>query len=84
MNRIEKTITSDDVLANLGEKKSPKTIASDILSSLETACPYGLTFVDGIPEKNKAKVEAELKKRFELWANSWIAPKCRRIIAKAK
>lgn len=81
-NSIDTTITQHDVLNAKIARQSPATAAQAILNRLQNSCPYGTTFIDGIPHEQKGVVEAQLKKAFELWANTWIAPLCREIIAK--
>lgn len=81
-NRIEKTVTEDDRLDNKIDRMSAKSLAEEILEKLESGAPYSTTFVEAIPQAHKEEAEEELKRRFEHWANSWVAPLARRIIAK--
>lgn len=79
-NNIDTEITDSDTFNGRG--KSAQTLAREILSHLKNACPYGTTFMHDIPNDKRSAVEAELKARFENWANSWIAPRCREILTK--
>lgn len=82
-NRIEKDLTRDDLIT-IGNGKSAATLAAECLEHLERGCPYSATFLTSIPFQSRAAAEAELKEAFELWANSWIAPKLLAIMAKTK
>lgn len=84
MNRIETELTEEDRRVLSFERKSSSSLAEDILDSLRMAAPYHVTFIDGVPAGKKQEVEEELRRRFEIWANTWIAPKCRQIIGKAR
>jgi hypothetical protein len=79
MNNINTEITDDDV--RCAKNKSAATIARQVLGLLETSCPYSTIFTV-IPIEIRKEVEEEMKKKFELWANSWIAPAMRQIISK--
>lgn len=80
-NRISTEVTEAD--REYGKGKSAAQLAQAILDDLPLSQPYGTTFIDSIPYERRKAAEAELKKAFELWANSWIAPRCRAIVAKA-
>lgn len=82
MNTIETELRDEDRFAAKFERKSSATRALEILEHLKNAAPFHTTFIDGISQHEKAKVEVQLKRDFETWANSWIAPICRQIIAK--
>lgn len=56
-------------------------IAASLFVDLRQCCLHDLTFSD---ISSKEKLEKELQARFELWANTWIAPKLRAIIHKAR
>lgn len=84
MNAINCTVTVTDRVEAGRMRKSPAAYAQEILEHLKLGAPYATTFIHEIPTEVQASVEASLKKSFELWANSWIAPKCREIIAKSK
>lgn len=64
--------------------KSPASLAAECLESLELTAVLDLTFFEGFPltDKEKEKLEIYQRAKFENWANSWIAPKLRAIIAK--
>jgi len=81
-NSIRRELTSND--RSYGYGKSAATLAKNVLENLELGVPYELHFVKHIPDDHKDEIQAELQKRFENWANSWIAPNCRAIIAKTK
>lgn len=80
MNSINSTPEPYD--RQLGKGKSAATLAEEILQHLKQAVPYGTTFIHEIPMGVSKEVEAQLQQAFERWANSWIAPLCRAIIAK--
>lgn len=80
MNQINKTIEPYD--REIGKGKSPATLAAELLRELENGEPYSTVFVEGIPQEQRARVQAALKRKFEIWANSWIAPHLRAIITK--
>lgn len=80
MNQINKEIEPSD--REVGKGKSPATLAEEILRVLESSEPFSTVFVEGIPQEQRARVQATLKRNFELWANSWIAPNLRAIITK--
>lgn len=82
MNTIDATITTVDRQDAKRKRKSAATYAEEILEHLRTAQPHGVTFVHEISTVDKRIIEAQLKAAFEQWANSWIAPLCREIIAK--
>lgn len=71
MNAIKTKVTKQDCRRGQGTA----ALARDILESLVNGCPYD---VSGFTDEQIA----QLKYHFELWANSWIAPRCRSIIAK--
>lgn len=81
-NNINNAISEDD--ERYGRGKSAANMAREMMESLRLACPFGVTFIQGVPMDKKDEAEAELKHHFELWANSWIAPKLRAIIAKER
>lgn len=83
MNKIITELSDNDMRA-VGNGKSVATLAEEMLESLRAAVPYGVTFVECIPQEMRPVVEARLKKNFELWANSWIAPKLLAIVDKSK
>ena len=83
-NAIDTDITPHDEHAAKFERKSAATLAVEILEHLQNGAPYGTTFIQEIPLEQRQTVEVELKHAFEVWANSWIAPKCRQIIAKSR
>lgn len=80
MNKINTEISAGDRSSAMG--RTPESIAAEILEDLKLALPFSTTFIEEIPMEKRAEVEAKLKYMFTLWANSWIAPKCRQIIAK--
>lgn len=82
MNKIETEITLVDIHAAKFYRNSPQKLAAEILEHLQNFPSYWTTFLYEIPMDARRRVELELQKKFELWANSWIAPKCREIIAK--
>lgn len=63
-----------------------KTIASDLLYSAKNGEPYDLTFYydkeEPLTKTQKERLQAELKKSFELWSNTWIIPRIEAILAK--
>lgn len=67
--------------------RSPRNIAMEALHHLRHAVPYSTDDLESLkplypmPEERKA-IEAELKAKFEQWAETWIAPKLRAIMAK--
>jgi len=79
-NNIQTAITDQD----RGNRDSAATLARKCLEYLEWACPYSTTFSNSVPPRARKEVEEEFKREFELWANTWIAPTLRRIIAKSK
>ncbi len=79
-NKIDRTISPEDL--NQFERKSALTLAEEMMHHLEYACPYNCTFNESIPFEKRKAAEAILKADFERWANSWLAPKLRQIIAK--
>ncbi len=84
MNKIDTKVTDEDSFRAKNRRKSDATRAEEILQTLKQSCPFGTTFIQDIPTDKRQSVEAELQKHFENWANSWIAPICREIIARAK
>ena len=80
-NNINIEITEQDKFHGTG--KSVTALAKAALESLTNKC-NSVTFIHEIPSKHKAAVEATLKREYEIWANTWIAPKLRQIIAKQK
>lgn len=84
MNNIDSKVTASDRANAKIRRKSASAYAEDILKSLRDACPFSTTFLHGIPVDSRLVVQAELQKQFEIWANTWIAPICRQIIAKQK
>lgn len=82
-NAIETEITAMDRWDAIRKRKSPAAYAKQILMVLQSGVPYSTTFVESIPYDKRPKAEKELKRKFELWANSWLAPICREILAKS-
>lgn len=79
-NKIHTQITAAD--RNSGKGISVAALAEECLEHLEWGCPYHTTFTNSIPLECRDAAEQELRKAYELWANTWLAPKLRRIIAK--
>lgn len=82
MNTIESDTTESDRVNARNRRKSSSTYALEILEALRHAAPYSTTFIEGITYDQRRAVEEELKRSFEQWANTWIAPLCREIISK--
>lgn len=82
-NNICILVTEEDS-PPLHRRKSSADLAAEILERLVNAVPFDTSFIEGIPHKNREQVEAVLKENFELWADTWITPLCRQIIAKQK
>lgn len=80
LNNIRTSIEPQDIANSKG--KSARTLAEDCLQSLLSAAPYGTALIKSIPVEASAAAEKELRAAFELWANTWIAPRLRAIIAK--
>lgn len=83
MNDNIRTICKPDDKKNyIGQ--SPRTIAFDALCKLKYATPYSTTFLESVnlTTAQRAALEAELKAKFEQWAEMWVAPQLRAIIAK--
>lgn len=76
MNKIEEKIREEDMLDVSRERKSSS------LAHLKNACPFSTTFIHSIPIAKQKEIETELKQAFELWANSYIAPICRKLVYK--
>jgi hypothetical protein len=70
------------------KRRGIKTIASRLLDYTNNGVPYDITFYydeeEPLTETQKARLQAELKKRFELWKNTWIIPAIKEILAKYK
>lgn len=82
MNKIETEITPADIHAAKFYRNSPQKLAAEILEHLQNGCPFSTAVLHDIPAEARSRVELELQKKFEVWASSWLAPKCREIIAK--
>lgn len=85
MNNIQTDITKEDIQHNEDRRRrdSVESLAEECLEHLKSGAPFITTFTS-MPEANKVAVEAELKERFERWANTWVAPKLRQIILKSQ
>ena len=55
-------------------RRSLREIAAELRLRLKRAMPYHCTFIDAIPQENKAAAESALKAAFQVWAGSWIEP----------
>lgn len=82
MNKIDTSIGDDD--RKRSDRKSSANLAKEALDNLRHAVPFSLTFIEGVRVEDRQHIEAQLKEKFELWANTWIAPDLRSIIAKGK
>lgn len=80
-NRIDTEISVSDHLR--AKQRGAANLALETLEDLKTACPYSTTFLHCIPPELRKEVEQEMKQAFECWANSWVAPNLRAIIAKS-
>jgi hypothetical protein len=84
MNNIYDQISESDRIDARRQRRNQATIARSILDNLANASIHSCTFADFIPINKREQAEAYFKNRFELWANTWVAPLCREIIAKQK
>lgn len=58
-------------------RKKMQEILNDLMDSAKRGQPYLLTFevCPGMTKKDKASLEASLKRAFKLWSSSWIIPR---------
>ena len=79
-NNIDWIVTTADKT----RKKPAAEYGRQILQLLAEAVPYSTMFIESIPLAARHFAEIELKAKFEQWANSWIAPICREMIANSQ
>ncbi len=65
-------------------RRGIQIIAREIKENVKSGIPYHLIFAPVKGLEDKEKLEAHLKERFELWANTWIIPLADEIIAKVE
>ena len=61
-----------------------KAIVADLKEKRDSCGVYGATFIDGIPEMNKRKVEEQYQKGFFQWWDTWVSPLINEIEDKIK
>ncbi len=47
-------------------------LTNDIRHSVRNAVPWSLSPDTRLPPEEKARLEAQLRQRFELWADTWV------------
>lgn len=66
----------------IAKNKSAASLAQEIHKTLVSACPFGTTFIQEIPLEHRKVVEDQLRRNFEVWANSWVVPHLAAIVQK--
>ncbi len=64
-------------------RQGVKTLAREIITHAKSGQPYSLHFIPiHLSQGDRVKLEAYLKDKFELWANTWIIPYAEEILNK--
>lgn len=63
-------------------REGPATIVRRLLDHVKRGQPWSCTFIHEIPKEQEKVVEAQLKEKFEIWANSWIIPDLKILLGK--
>jgi hypothetical protein len=63
-------------------REGPRTILRRVLDHVRRGEPWSCSNIEGIAEKDRHAVEARLKEKFELWADSWVIPELEHLLGK--